>query len=181
MAKHVPELVMRIEALLFVAEKPVAVAALANMLEASQDDVRAALHTLEQSLAGRGIRLMRTGESYQLTTAPEYAADVERFLGVQLGSKLSTAALETLAIIAYRQPLTRAAIEAIRGVNADRALATLLGRGLVTEVGRLETVGRPVLFGTTPEFLQFFGIASLEQLPPLSDADVEKLKTGEEE
>jgi segregation and condensation protein B len=106
-----------------------------------------------------------------MVTAPEAAALVERFLGLAGAQALSRAALETLAIIAYRQPVTRAAIEAIRGVNSDYAVSVLLQRGLIEEVGRLETVGRPALLGTTFEFLQQLGLERLEDLPPLPEAD----------
>ena len=95
------------------------------------------------------------------------AAFIERFLGLSVTSSLSAAALETLSVIAYKQPITRPEIEAVRGVNTDGVLRTLVSKGLVEEVGRLETVGHPVLFGTTFEFLQYFGLSSLSELPPL--------------
>lgn len=172
-------LTARIEAVLFVAEKPVSYAALATLFDLPVEQIKASILELEQELAQRGVSVLRVGDSCSLITGAAAAADVERFLGVQLGSKLSAAAIETLSIIAYRQPVTRAAIEAVRGVNADRALATLLGRGLIAEVGRLETVGKPVLFGTTPEFLAYFGLTSLEQLPPLTDEQSERLMQEE--
>jgi len=125
------------------------------------------LETLEQHLErqGRGIRLQQLGEQVQLVTAPENARYVAALLGLPMTAKLTTAALETLAVISYRQPVTRAQIEAVRGVNSDRALASLIQHGLVVEVGRAPTVGRPTLFGTTPEFLQLFGLTRLDQLP----------------
>jgi len=153
-----------VESLLFVADGPVAIARLVEALDAERAAVEEALITLAARLADRGIRLMTSLQGVQLVSAPEAGACVERFLGLA-GSRLSTAALETLAIIAYRQPATRAQVESIRGVNVDRALQTLLARGLVEEVGRLETAGRPVVFGTTPEFLQYFGLRSLDELP----------------
>ena len=104
----------------------------------------------------------------QMVTAPESADHVRRFLGLELSGKLSAAALETLAIIAYRQPATRAQIESIRGVNSDSVLRTLLNYGLIEEVGRLDQAGRPILYGTTFEFLQEFGLSDLHQLPVLS-------------
>jgi segregation and condensation protein B len=115
-----------------------------------------------------GLALQRHGEELQLTTSPTAAAAVERYLGAPPPVRLSRAALEALAVIAYRQPVTRGDIDAVRGVNSDTAVATLLGRGLVTEIGRRETVGRPVLLGTTPECLQYLGLRSLSQLPPLN-------------
>ena len=113
----------------------------------------------------RGIRLQRLGEQVQLVSAPENARFVAAMLGMPTQVKLTTAALETLAVIAYRQPITRGQLEAIRGVNSDRALATLAQHGLAIEVGRATTVGRPALFGTTLEFLQQFGLASIDALP----------------
>jgi segregation and condensation protein B len=109
--------------------------------------------------------LQRLGEQVQLVTAPENAHYVAALLGLPMSARLTTAAMETLSVIAYRQPITRAQIEAIRGVNSDRALASLVQHGLVVEVGRAQTVGRPALFATTPEFLQQFGLTSLEELP----------------
>src|SRR5205807_8514315 len=121
----------------------------------------------EQNLEqhGRGVRLQRLGEQVQLVTAPENAHYVAALLGLPMTARLTTAAMETLAVISYRQPVTRAQIEAIRGVNSDRALASLIQHGLVAEVGRAQSVGRPTLFGTTSEFLQQFGLTKLEQLP----------------
>jgi segregation and condensation protein B len=105
----------------------------------------------------------------QLTTAPTASAAVERYLGSPPPVRLSRAALEALAVIAYRQPVTRGEIDSVRGVNSDSAVATLLTRGLVTEVGRRETVGRPALLATTPECLQYLGLKSLAELPPLTN------------
>jgi len=155
-----------IESLLFVSDQPLEMGRLEQVLEVPREALDEAVAALAGECTGRGVRLQRHGESLQMVTAPEVAPYVEKLLGVQNAAKLSPAALETLAIIAYEQPVTRARIEAIRGVNCDRALATLLARGLVAEVGRLETVGRPALFGTTFEFLQYFGLESLSALPP---------------
>ena len=118
-------------------------------------------------LAGGGLALQRQGDKVQMVTAPEIAPYVERLLGLDLSSRLSPAALEVLAIIAYRQPITRAEIEAIRGVNCDGVLRTLSSKGLVGEIGRLEQAGRPILYGTTFEFLQYFGLHGVQDLPPL--------------
>lgn len=161
----------RIESLLFVAEGPVSISRLAEALETTPAHVEQALANLEVAYAGRGLRLQKAGERVQLTTAPEAASLIERFLGLTVRARLSQAALETLAIIAYRQPITRSEIEAIRGVNSDSVLRTLLSAGLIEETGRAPAVGRPILYGTTPEFLQYFGLSSLDELPPLaSDA-----------
>ncbi|HWQ13353.1 MAG TPA: SMC-Scp complex subunit ScpB [Roseiflexaceae bacterium] len=159
--------VQLIESLLFTAGEPVAVAELARALEISPDAVEVALEELARSCTGRGVRVQRHGERAQLVSAPECAAAVERFLGIQGQQRLSAAALEVLAIIAYRQPVTRAQVEAIRGVDSGGVIRALLGRELVCECGRLESVGRPILYGTTPEFLRQFGLGSLAELPPL--------------
>ncbi len=161
------ELKRSVESVLFVAEEPVRVEQLAAALEAPADLVEAALAALEQEYQGRGIRLQRHGPRVQLVSAPEAAPLVRRFLGLEQTSKLSPAALEALAIVAYRQPVTRAELEAVRGVNSDSVLRTLVGRGLIEEVGRLEQAGRPFLYGTTFLFLQHFGLQSLDQLRPL--------------
>ena len=169
-----------IESLLFVADSPVSVGHLAEALERDERDVEAALQSLAEGYAGRGVRLQRKGNRVQLVSVPEAAPVIERFLGLSQSGKLSAAALEALAIIAYEQPVTRPQIEAIRGVSSDGVLRTLLGKGLIEEVGRLETVGHPVLFGTTFEFLQYFGLSSLGELPPLETRQPEAMHIGED-
>lgn len=166
-----------VEAILFVTDTPVAPAALAQATQATVEQVEAALAALEATLAERGLRLQRFRGAVQFVTAPDMAPWIERFLGLELSGKLSTAALETLAIIAYRQPITRAEIDAIRGVNSSGTLRTLIQRELVEEVGRLETVGNPYLYSTTPAFLHYFGLPSLAALPPLDPDEALKLFT----
>lgn len=158
-----------IEALLFVAPAPIPLARLAQVLELGEENVRAALDLLAERYAGerRGVRVIRRADRVHLTTAPEAAPQIEKFLGLDLSTRLSGAALETLAVIAYRQPLTRGDIEAIRGVNCDGVLKTLLSRALIEPVGRLEQPGRPFLYGTTLQFLQYFGLEGLDRLPSL--------------
>ncbi len=163
----------QVESLLFVAEGPVSIERLAEALETTPACVEEALSRLEAAYAGHGLRLQRAGNRVQLTTAPEAASRIERFLGLEVRTRLSQAALETLAIIAYRQPITRSEIEAIRGVNSDSVLRTLLSAGLIEETGRAVTPGRPILYGTTFEFLQYFGLSSLEELPPITADDEE--------
>lgn len=160
-----------IESLLFVAAEPVTIDQLTTTLGVEEEVVEETLDRLEAECARRGIRLQRQGRQLQWVTAPEAAPCVERFLGLQVSKRLSTAALETLAIIAYRQPITRVEIEAIRGVNSDGVLRTLLGKGLIEGVGRLEQVGRPIIYGTTFQFLQYFGLSSLGELPALEEAE----------
>ena len=159
----------QVESLLFVATEPVPLARLADVLEVEIDQVEQVLLILNHEYKERGMRIQRKGRRVQMVTAPESSDVVRRLLGLELTGKLSPAALETLAIVAYRQPVTRAQIEAIRGVSSDSVLRTLLNRGLVEELGRLDQAGRPIIYGTTFDFLQQFGITSLDQLPPLKE------------
>jgi len=156
-----------VEGLLFVADEPVTMARLAEALEVETDAVEVALNAISADGANRGVRLQRRGDRVQLVTRPEAAAYIERFMGLETSGRLSQAALETLSIVAYRQPCTRAQIEAVRGVNCDSVLGNLLSKGLIEESGRLETVGHPFLYSTTFAFLQHFGLRSLDELPPL--------------
>lgn len=165
------DLAASLEALLFVTAEPVPPAQLAAALEISAAEVESVLDELEQALLTRGLRLQRHAGCVQLTTAPETAELVERFLGLEATSHLSRAALETLAIIAYQQPVTRPQVEAVRGVNSDGVMKSLLGKGLVQELGRAEGPGRPILYGVTPDFLRHFGLSSLSELPPLNLAE----------
>jgi segregation and condensation protein B len=157
-----------LEALLFVAPGAVTPAQLAAAMElpvAEVDDLEA---QYTRTGAERGLRMQRYRGRVQLTTAPQAALAVERFLGLDSGSRLSRAALEALAIVLYRQPVTRPQIDAIRGVNSDAVLHNLLLKGLIQEVGRAEAPGRPILYGATSECLQYFGLSSLAELPPLN-------------
>ena len=160
-----------LEALLFVADHPIDVPYLSRAVEVSQARVERAIDDLAESLreAERGIRIQRGPEGVQLTTAPEAAAFVERFLGLEATRRLSTAALETLAIIAYRQPITRGQIDSIRGVSSDGAVATLRARDLIESAGHAPGPGRPMLFRTTGRFLEHFGLERPGQLPPLPE------------
>ena len=158
-----------VEALLFVADGPTAEPALARVLGVAPRALREALDAVAERLAGHGVQLLRGPEGVQLVTAPEAAAAVEHFLGLESGRRLSTAALETLAVVAYRQPVTRAAIEAIRGTSSDAVLATLRARGLIVRVGRADSPGRPALYGTTQRFLEHFGLGQAGDLPGLDE------------
>lgn len=163
-----------LESLLFVAEEPVTIAQLAQVLGVPPESIESGLNELVACYhagGGRGIRLQRKNDRVQLVSAPEAAPVLQRFLGVDVTSSLSTAAVETLAVIAYRQPLTRVEIEAVRGVNCDGVLRTLVSHGLVEPVGRLEQPGRPFLYGTTFQFLQYFGLETLADLPPLAGTE----------
>ncbi|NLG28144.1 MAG: SMC-Scp complex subunit ScpB [Chloroflexi bacterium] len=165
------EIARLVEALLFVADGPVPIEHLATVLHEEVDTVKASLGTLATALSERGVRLVRERATVQLVSAPEASPYVQEFLGLDPTTRLSPAALETLAIIAYRQPVTRAQIEAVRGVNSDAVLRSLIAKSLVEAVGRLEQAGRPVLYGTTHEFLQYFGMLSPADLPPLPESD----------
>jgi segregation and condensation protein B len=164
-----------LEAVLFVADAPIEVAALARTVNASKSEVSGALDELADAVRERGVRLQRTGDLVQLVSAPDTAAYVERFLGLEHPA-LTNASLETLAIIAYRQPMTRAGIESVRGVDCDGPIRTLMARGLVEEVGRAPVVGRPALFGTTVKFLEYFGLEKPEDLPPLPQLEEEHVE-----
>jgi segregation and condensation protein B len=160
----------QLEALLFVAERPLGRREIAGLAGVDRATVDERLGDLEVSLAARGIRLVLNGDRVELATAPEAGALIARYVGAD-AIRLSPASLETLAIVAYRQPVTKAVVERIRGVDSDYTIRTLLHRRLVVELGRAESPGRPYLYGTGFEFLERFGLASLEELPPL-DADV---------
>jgi segregation and condensation protein B len=164
---------VQVEALLFVAAEPVTTAQLAAALDVSASVVERALNELDAQLSSRGLRLQRHAGRVQLTTAPQLAELIERFLGLESTTHLSRAALETLAIIAYQQPVTRPQIDAIRGVNSDSMMKSLLNKGLILESGRADGPGRPILYSTTPEFLQHFGLNSILEMPPLAKQEEE--------
>ncbi len=162
--------VTELEALLFVAERPLARSEIGRLCRLSPDAVDSLLGDLEVALRGRGIRLVAHGERVELATAPEAGALIARYVGADT-LRLTPAAMETLAIVAYRQPVTRGGIERVRGVDSDHVVRTLIHRRLVVEQGRAESPGRPILYGTGFDFMERFGLASLDDLPPL-DAEV---------
>lgn len=161
------DLLAKLEALLFVASEPASIEQLAQVLHVTEAAVEEALEALAEHYQERGLRVQRVNRQVQFVTAPEAAEYVQHFLGLDASTRLSSAALEALALIAYRQPITRAQIEATRGVNCDGVLRTLLAHGLIAPLGRLEQAGRPIVYGTTFQFLQYFGLADLSQLPSL--------------
>ena len=171
----------QIEALLFVAPSAVSISQLATALGVTNRAVENSLEELEQSYQKRGLRLQRHSGRIQMTSAPEAAEAIETFLGLEATSRLSSAALEALAIIAYQQPVTRPQVDAIRGVNSDGVMKNLLHKGLIQEVGRAEGPGRPIMYSTTPEFLGYFGLTSLEELPPLNLEELSAPKAENEE
>jgi len=167
-------LFVKIEAMLFVAPEPVTTAQLATALDVAPSVVERGLNELDVSLATRGLRLQRHAGRFQLTTAPQLTELIERFLGLEATTHLSRAALETLAIIAYQQPVTRPQIDSIRGVNSDSMMKSLLSKGLILESGRADGPGRPILYSTTPEFLQHFGLNSILEMPSLARPEEEE-------
>jgi segregation and condensation protein B len=166
----------KLESLLFVAPGAVNLKQLAEALEVAPREVEKALTTLEASYEARGIRVQRNKGEIRLTSAPQTASLVERFLDLEATTRLSAAALECLAIVAYQQPITRPQIDAVRGVNSDSSMRLLLAHSLVEESGRTEGPGRPILYSTTAEFLRHFGLNRLEDLPALN---IETLKQEE--
>lgn len=164
------ELPALIEALLLVASGPVAINDLAAVAGVSSAEIAKAVDRLI-AVDDRGWVVQRHREQVQLATAPRFAGQIRRFLGLERATRLSNAALETVAIVAYRQPVTRSTIEAVRGVDSTGVIATLLSRGLIEPGGRAETPGQPYQYVTTPMFLQHFALASLDELPPLGISD----------
>jgi len=158
---------VKLEALLFASPGPVTIDQLATALEIGPAAVKSALSNLETQYADRGLRIQYHQGGAQMTSAPEYAPEIERLLQLDSQAHLSRAALEVLAIVTYRQPITRPEIDSIRGVNSDSSIKTLHRYGLIEEIGRTSGPGRPILYGTSGEFLQHFGISSLDQLPEI--------------
>lgn len=158
------ELKAALESILFVADQPVEVMHLRKVLDIPTEALEDLLSILVEDYKDRGIRIARLKDRVRMVTAPESATYVQAFLGLEQTVRISAAALETLAIVAFKQPVTRSQVEAIRGVNSDGVIATLEGRGLIEEVGQQEGAGRPLLYGTTMAFLQHFGLESLDEL-----------------
>lgn len=166
-----------IEALLFVADGPVEVTQLAKTLNLGSEAIYGGLQQLDRHYlsAGRGLRLQEYNGKYQLVTRPIFATLIETFLNLDLSTKLSAPALETLAIVAYRQPVTRAQIEAVRGVDSSAILRSLIQRNLIEESGRLEGIGRPILYRVTENFMLHFGLTGLDELPALETTEADTL------
>jgi segregation and condensation protein B len=163
------DLAPALEALCFALGREVSIAEAAATLDRSPSAVTKAAGVLATQLRGRGLMLQRSTESVQLVTRPEMAWAVQRALHPERPSRLSRAAMETLAIIAYRQPATKAVIESIRGVDCEAVLEHLTERGLIDEIARQDSPGHPRLFGTTLRFLQLVGLERIEDLPPVSE------------
>ena len=163
---------------MFVSDEAVEPAQLARALGIAPAEAEAGLQALDAAYreGGRGLRLQTRNGRYQLVTAPEAANLIETFLNLDTSTKLSAPALETLAVVAYRQPVTRAQIEAVRGVDCSGVLRSLLQRGLLEEVGRLDAPGRPVLYGVTDLFMHHFGLTALHELPPLESTELARIE-----
>ena len=171
----------RVEAILFVAGEAVRTDELARALLVTQKELEEALDQLrdEYDFNQRGFCLKRFGHQVQLATRALYAQDVVRLLQPVQRQSLSQAAMETLAVVAYRQPVTRAEVEQVRGVKCDYSIQSLVNKQLIQEVGRKDALGRPILYGTTETFLSHFGIGSLEELPPMPERESEQQSEGE--
>ena len=163
----------RIEAILYVAGEAVSLRDLSRALQTEEKEIRKAVDSLrdEYDYQQRGFMLKRFSDKIQLATRPLYAKDVIRLLQPVQQQSLSQAAMETLAVVAYKQPVTRAEVEQIRGVKCDYSLQSLISKGLIREAGRKDTIGRPILFCTTDEFLSHFGLEGLDKLPPMPEPE----------
>ena len=172
-----PDICNIIEAILFVAGEPVSIGDLACALELSEMETMHAVEEMQRQydLNRRGVTLKRYGDHVRMETRPEYAAYVERLLQPVQRQSLSQTVMETLAVIAYRQPATKGEVEQVRGVKCDYSIQALLAKGLIQEAGRKEALGRPILYVTTDKFLEHFGLSDIRELPPLPDP-VEKVE-----
>lgn len=169
--RSINELTAMLEALIFVAEEPINAKVLADVLEENADLAQSAIENLAKEIAQRngGLQLREIGGGWQISTRPEFHAEVRTFLKTRPNAKLSPASLETLAVIAYKQPVTIPEILEIRGTQSTSAIKTLLDRRLIVAKGRKETVGKPMLYGTSKDFLLQFGLKDLNELPNIED------------
>lgn len=158
-----------IESLLFVSGEPLDIKQIASIIECSLDFTKQLLKEMAKlyECESRGIKIINNNESYSLATKADNSVYIEKLLGINSRQGLSQAALETLAIVAYKQPITRVDIDEVRGVKSDRAISTLIEKGLIKECGRLDVIGRPILYGTTEEFLKYFDLENIDQMPGL--------------
>ena len=170
-----------IESLLFVAEGPVSLAQIATALDTTPKQVKLALQELEETYQQRGLQLQHIRGRVQITTKPQSSSYIEKFLGLESQQKLTTAALETLAIVAYSQPVSRPQIDGIRGVNSDSVIKNLMFKGLIEETGRSDGPGRAILYSTTSSFLQHFGISSISDMPSIDENEQKPQTTTEQD
>jgi segregation and condensation protein B len=171
-----------IEAILFASGDPVPVERLVDALEIDKQTVRRLIAMIEEriNIAQGGLCLIRTEDAYQLTTRAEYASYIRRALDIKRNMPLSQAAMEALAVVAYNQPVTRGYIDEVRGVDCAGVMSSLVAKRLIEERGRLEVPGRPILYGTTPDFLRCFGLASLSELPPVEELMIQEPESEQE-
>ncbi len=171
-----------IEGILFAAGEAVKASMLAVALDRPIEDIDKAVDELKEEYnnSHRGFTIIDLDEGYQICSRPEYYTYIQEILGEQRRQALSNAAMETLAIVAYKQPVTRSGIEYIRGVNSDGSVNRLVERGLIEEVGRMDAPGRPILYGTTTNFLRCFGLSTLDDLPEVKLSDALNEESGEE-
>jgi segregation and condensation protein B len=173
-----------IESLLFVSGEPLKLKEISYIIECSVDLTKEFIEELRKryEIEERGIKIININDEYQLVTKPQNTNYLQKLLKTNTRQSLSQAALETLAIVAYKQPITRINIDEIRGVKSDRAVLTLLDRGLIKETGRLDVAGRPILYSTTDKFLVYFGLENLEQMPSLDEIlSLDEVAVGREE
>ena len=162
-----------LEAILFVSSNSILLSDIAKIIDLSTANLTDLIKEMNKEYAvSHGIRIMIHKNRVQLTTAPELSEKIEEFLGLEITTTLSRAALEALAIIAYKQPITRPQIDEIRGVNSDGVVRTLLSKGLIEELGRADSIGKPILYGTTEDFMHYFGLESIIELPEISNLAV---------
>ena len=177
--ENITQLEKQIEALLFVSPSPISITQLSKALNEKPKDLEVAMNSLKKFyLESRGIRIEENKGRFQITSSPEYAKIIENHLGQEESTSLSQAALEALSIVAYRQPITRPEVDEIRGVNSDGVMRNLLNKGLIQEIGRNESAGRPILYGVTNDFLQYFGLASLKEMPQFEATPTENGNKG---
>ncbi|MGM0370002.1 MAG: SMC-Scp complex subunit ScpB [Bacillota bacterium] len=170
-----------LEALLFMATKPIKIKEIKAVTELGTREIRSYIEQLQEEYAtpDKGIELAEFNDGYIFQTKAKYEAIIKEHHQPEQDNKLSNAALETLAIVAYKQPVTRSDIEAIRGVNVERVLTTLQKRALITDRGRKDAVGNPIIYGTTDKFLEYMGLESLEELPPPKEFNQAQLSDDE--
>ena len=165
-----PQLKNVLESMLFVARKPLNLEEIEEITTSPKELIFSLLEELMNEYGARGIRIVKVAGGYLMGTNPENAEQVERVINKRVETTLSPQSLETLSIIAYKQPVTKVEIERLRGVISDGVIETLLAKKLIREVGRSEAVGRPYLYGTTEQFLRHFGLTDVKSLPPLPDS-----------
>ena len=162
-----------IEAVLFVADRPLSAGQLAILIEMDSDDIELLIHELQKEYddTKRSFQIMEIANGFQICTRSEYALWIKKFYTTEISSRLSMSALEALAIIAYKQPVTRAGVEEVRGVISDSVIRTLLERNLINITGRKDAPGRPLIYGTTSDFLIHFGLKDLNELPSIDEIE----------